>query len=291
MKIQSKNNNNINEESKNLLKDFNKNQVLSNIKYHKIFIVLLFIINIGLAIFVTFYKIKINKIKSQTTSYHSQLNSGDEKLSSINSNLMHKIVNMACLNQFGLVKFSHIFETSEEFNTIKEIIYKFREDIDKREIKVEYRNIFLLFQGMTDGYENFLERISYFWNLAIFIETTDNKKFGLFLVDIIFPDKNNEFKSDTKKIFMYSFETKKKYDSLGGGDVILRINNKDNDKMIVVGNDELIIYNEYYLNGGEINFPMKSFDFSTVNSNVLTGQNGKFNIKNIEAFCFSNVQY
>ena len=105
MKIQSKNNNNINEESKNLLKDFNKNQVLSNIKYHKIFIALLFIINIGLAIFVTFYKIKINKIKSQTTSYHSQLNSGDEKLSSINSNLMHKIVNMACLNQFGLVKF------------------------------------------------------------------------------------------------------------------------------------------------------------------------------------------
>ena len=38
MKIESKKNNNINEESLNSLKDFNKKQILANIKYHKIFL-------------------------------------------------------------------------------------------------------------------------------------------------------------------------------------------------------------------------------------------------------------
>jgi len=290
MKIQSKNNNNINETSLNSLKDFNKKQVSTNIRYHKIFIVLLFVINIGLAIFITFYKLKINKIKSRTNSYTTQLNTDDEKLSNLNSILNHKIVNIACLNQFGLVKFSYIFETSEEFNTIKDIIYEYKQENENMIIKLENRNIFLLFQGLSDNYENFLERISYYWNLAIFIETSDDKKFGVFIVDIIFPDKNDEFKANTKKIFMYSFETKKKYDYIGKGENVLRINEKDSDKMIIVGDDELIIYKEYYLKGGEINFPMKSFDFSTVNTNVLTGKNGKFNIRNIEAFCFSHIQ-
>ena len=290
MKIQSKNNNNINETSLNSLKDFNKKQVSTNIRYHKIFIVLLFVINIGLAIFITFYKLKINKIKSRTNSYTTQLNTDDEKLSNLNSILNHKIVNIACLNQFGLVKFSYIFETSEEFNTIKDIIYEYKQENENMIIKLENRNIFLLFQGLSDNYENFLERISYYWNLAIFIETSDDKKFGVFIVDIIFPDKNDEFKANTKKIFMYSFQTKKKYDYIGKGENVLRINEKDSDKMIIVGDDELIIYKEYYLNGGEINFPMKSFDFSTVNTNVLTGKNGKFNIRNIEAFCFSHIQ-
>ena len=290
MKIQSKNNNNINETSLNSLKDFNKKQVSTNIRYHKIFIVLLFVINIGLAIFITFYKLKINKIKSRTNSYTTQLNTDDEKLSNLNSILNHKIVNIACLNQFGLVKFSYIFETSEEFNTIKDIIYEYKQENENMIIKLENRNIFLLFQGLSDNYENFLERISYYWNLAIFIETSDDKKFGVFIVDIIFPDKNDEFKANTKKIFMYSFETKKKYDYIGKGENVLRINEKDSDKMIIVGDDELIIYKEYYLKGGEINFPMKSFDFSTVNTNVLTGKNGKFEIRNIEAFCFSYIQ-
>ena len=290
MKIQSKNNNNINETSLNSLKDFNKKQVSTNIRYHKIFIVLLFVINIGLAIFITFYKLKINKIKSRTNSYTTQLNTDDEKLSNLNSILNHKIVNIACLNQFGLVKFSYIFETSEEFNTIKDIIYEYKQENENMIIKLENRNIFLLFQGLSDNYENFLERISYYWNLAIFIETSDDKKFGVFIVDIIFPDKNDEFKANTKKIFMYSFQTKKKYDYIGKGENVLRINQKDSDKMIIVGDDELIIYKEYYLKGGEINFPMKSFDFSTVNTNVLTGKNGKFNIRNIEAFCFSHIQ-
>ena len=288
MKIQTnKKINNINEESINSLKDFRQKQIETNIKYHIIFIFLLILINIGLIIFIIFYKNKINSIKSKTNLYNSQLNSKDETLASTNNILMHKLVNIASMNEYGLVRFSFIFEKSEEFKTIQNIIYDFRKGIDKKEIPTQNRNTFLLFQGMTDDEKTFIDRISYFWNLAIFIETINEKKFGIFIDDLITPDKNNGFQSNSTNIFIYSFETKKIYNYIGDGKKVLRLN-KDG-RMIIVGDDEIIIYDEYYLNGGEINFPMKSFDLSTINNNVFTGQNGKFSIANIEAFCFSQT--
>lgn len=289
MKIQSNKNNNINEESIHSLQDFRKKQIITNIRYHIIFLTLLIIINIGLTIFIIFYKSKINSLKSKTSSYYNQIDKGDETISNLNTVLTHKLVNMGLLNQYGLIRFSFVFEKSDEFKTVQNVIYDYRKEVEKREVPIEYRSTFLLFEGMMDNYDKFLDRVSYFWNLAIFIETLENKKFGIFLSDIIAPIKENEFQTESKNIIMYSFDTKKKYNYIGDGKKVLSIN-KDG-KMLVVGDEELIIYDDFYMNGGEINFPMKSFDFSTVNSNVLTGENGKFSIKNIEAFCFSQIQF
>ena len=289
MKIQSNKNNNINEESIHSLQDFRKKQIIANIRYHIIFLTLLIIINIGLTIFIIFYKSKINSLKSKTSSYYNQIDKGDATISNLNTVLTHKLVNMGLLNQYGLIRFSFVFETSDEFKTVQNVIYDYRKEVEKREVPIEYRSTFLLFEGMMDNYDKFLDRVAYFWNLAIFIETLENKKFGIFLSDIIAPIKENEFQTESKNIIMYSFDTKKKYNYIGDGKKVLSIN-KDG-KMLVVGDDELIIYDDFYMNGGEINFPMKSFDFSTVNSNVLTGENGKFSIKNIEAFCFSQIQF
>ena len=289
MKIQSNKNNNINEESIHSLQDFRKKQIITNIRYHIIFLTLLIIINIGLTIFIIFYRSKINSLKSKTSSYYNQIDKGDETISNLNTVLTHKLVNMGLLNQYGLIRFSFIFEKSDEFKTVQNVIYDYRKEVEKREVPIEYRSTFLLFEGMMDNYDKFLDRVSYFWNLAIFIETLENKKFGIFLSDIIAPIKENQFQTESKNIIMYSFDTKKKYNYIGDGKKVLSIN-KDG-KMLVVGDDELIIYDDFYMNGGEINFPMKSFDFSTVNSNVLTGENGKFSIKNIEAFCFSQIQF
>ena len=289
MKIQSNKNNNINEESIHSLQDFRKKQIITNIRYHIIFLTLLIIINIGLTIFIIFYKSKINSLKSKTNSYYNQIDKGDATISNLNTVLTHKLVNMGLLNQYGLIRFSFVFEKSDEFKTVQNVIYDYRKEVEKREVPIEYRSTFLLFEGMMDNYDTFLDRVSYFWNLAIFIETLENKKFGIFLSDIIAPIKENEFQTESKNIIMYSFDTKKKYNYIGDGKKVLSIN-KDG-KMLVVGDDELIIYDDFYMNGGEINFPMKSFDFSTVNSNVLTGENGKFSIKNIEAFCFSQIQF
>jgi len=289
MKILSNKNNNINEESIHSLQDFRKKQIITNIRYHIIFLTLLIIINIGLTIFIIFYKSKINSLKSKTSSYYNQIDKGDATISNLNTVLTHKLVNMGLLNQYGLIRFSFVFETSDEFKTVQNVIYDYRKEVEKREVPLEYRSTFLLFEGMMDNYDKFLDRVSYFWNLAIFIETLENKKFGIFLSDIIAPIKENQFQTESKNIIMYSFDTKKKYNYIGDGKKVLSIN-KDG-KMLVVGDDELIIYDDFYMNGGEINFPMKSFDFSTVNSNVITGENGKFSIKNIEAFCFSQIQF
>lgn len=290
MKIKSnKSFNNINDESLNSLKDFRQKQISTNIKYHIVFIILLIIINIGLIVFIIFYKNKIKSIKSKNNTYHSQLDSQDQSLANANTILTHKLVNIAALNQYGLVRFSFFFETSEEFKNIQNIIYDFRQKVEEREIPEEYRNIFLLYAGMFDTYESFIERVSYYWNLAIFIETENNKKFGIFIDELITPDKDKGLEIDSDKIFVYSFETKKKYDYIGNGKKVFRLNKEG--KMIIVGDNELIIYDEFFANGGEINFPMKSFDFSTVNNNVLTGQNGKFLIKTIEVFCFSQLMF
>ena len=54
--------------------------------------------------------------------------------------------------------------------------------------------------------------------------------------------------------------------------------------MLIVGNDEIVVYTGYLTKGGFINFPLNSFDNN--NKNVLTGQNGKFFIRNIEVFSF-----
>ena len=65
MKIHSNNDiNNINEESRNALRNFRENQINSNVKLHKLFLVLVFIINIGLLGFIIFYKSKISEIKN-----------------------------------------------------------------------------------------------------------------------------------------------------------------------------------------------------------------------------------
>ena len=50
---------------------------------------------------------------------------------------MHKLVNIGCLNQYGLVRFSFIFTTTEEFKTIQNIVYDYRKEIEKKEIPNE----------------------------------------------------------------------------------------------------------------------------------------------------------
>ena len=283
----------MNKESINSLKDFRQKQISTNIKYHIIFILFLIIIITGLSVFIIFYKSKINSVKSKNASYHSQLNSVDKSLSNKNNILMHKLVNIFSLNIEGFpLRYSFIFETSEEFKTIQNIIYDYikKEMHLKVPVPTESRIAFLLYQGYTDDEKSFIDKISFLLNRAIFIETSDGKKFGVFYLFIITPrdKKNKEFEATKSgRIFLYSFETKKKYNYIGNGEKILRIN-MDN-KMINIGDDEIIIYQDYFKNGGEINFPLKSFNLSGTNNNVFTGKNGKFGVKNIEAFFFTNL--
>ena len=96
---------------------------------------------------------------------------------------MHKLVNIASLHKYGFpLRYSFIFETSDEFNTIKNIIYDYIKEVLKLYVPIESRNVFLLYQGLTDEDESFMDKISYYWNLAIFIETSDKKNLEYFLL-------------------------------------------------------------------------------------------------------------
>ena len=282
MKIENKNNN-INETSKTTLKQYRQNQILTNIKYHKIFLILSILVNIGLITFIIIYKTKINEIKNLATKHSTNINSKDKELSTKHSSIDSKIVNIAILNKSGIFRFSIIFGKSDEFNDIKNIISNY---INKNnsENNLSIYTFFLYQSGVdADDYRSFMERISFFENILICVQAEKGNKFCIFFKKIIVPNNDNEFYADTKDIFLYLFETKKVYNFIGDNKKSISFKK---DKLICLGDDEFVIYNEYWTKGGYINYPFKSFDLSNVDINALTEQNGEFNIKYLEIYSF-----
>ena len=284
MKIHKNKSNNISEESKNALINFRQNQINSNIKLHKIFLILMVLINFGLISFIIFYKSKISQIKKLSNSYASEIDSKDIKLVAQRTSLYNKMVNIAMVGFYGAFRFSFIFEKSEEFQNIKKIVYNYKKEIGSQFSNFDEIQTLFIYQGITDSdlYSVFIEKISYFENLVFIIQTESGSKFGIYHKELINPNNKHNFDSDCKDVFLFSLNNNKIY-KFKGKKKSMRFNK---DKFLILGDDELIIYNEYFVNGGYIDFPLKSFDFSTVNSNVLTKENGKFKIRNIEVYCF-----
>lgn len=283
MKIHSNNDiKNINEESQNALRNFRQNQIKSNIKLHKLFLGLLFITNIGLLGFIIFYKSKISEIKKLSNLHTSDIDSKDSLLVNQRTELGHKMANIAAFCTTDSLRFSLIFETSEELNTVKKLIYDYRIDLGDK-ISYDKLNMAFLYQGIVDSDDasSFINIISYCEGLVILIQTEEGKKFGIYHRDRILPNENEEFKSKSRNVIIFSLDTKKIYKFNGKKNSI----SFSDDKLLSVGKDELVINNEYFSNGGYIEFPLKSFDFSSVNCNVLTEGNGKFTIRNLEVFC------
>ena len=132
-------------------------------------------------------------------------------------------------------------------------------------------------------YKTFMERIAYFKDIAILIKTGQGNRFGIYIKDAILPNKNYEFEPITNNIFLYSFETKKIYNFIGDKQKSLPFKK---EKLLILGDNELIIFNEFYDNGGYINYPFKSFDLNNVNKNIFTENNGQFYIDSVEVFSF-----
>ena len=290
MKIKSNKNNNINEKVKEMLKDFHKKQIQLNIKYHKIFIIFMVLINISLIYFIFIYKAKIKKIKNLSSSHYSKIENKNKEISRNNSTLSHKLLNIAAQSVKGVMRLSFIFEKSEEFNTIKRLIYDYKVKKGDFKIELEKRIVYLLYQNVVDSddYNSFMNKIDLFGNIFIFIQTEEGNKFGIYNRNYVIKDHRNEFESKSNNILLYSFETKKLYEFIG--DLTKSLAFKT-DNLLILGDDELVIYNNFCKRGGYINYPLKSFDLSNENKNILTGKNGKFSIKFLEVFYFSDFYY
>ena len=285
MKIKKNKDKNISEESKNALRNFRQNQINSNIKLHKIFLALVILINIGLIFFIFFYKEKISQIKKLSNTHTSNINSQDKQIVTKRSSLYNKMVNIASTGYYGAFRFSFIFEKSEEIQLVKKIFYDYKKENSNSEYNSDEIYIFFLYQGITDSdfFSSFLEKIAYFQSLIIMIQTSDGKKFGFYHSGMIAVNNNYKNEFNCGDVFLFTLDNTNIYKYKGEKKAI----NYKKGYLFSLGEDELIIYDEYFVHGGCIDFPLKSFDFSTVNKNILTKENGKFGIKNIEVYFFN----
>ena len=175
---------NMNQESIKSIKDFNKKQVESNIKLHKVFLSMVIVVNIILVIFIIIYKLKISSIKSKSDINSLNLKENTDYISSVYVSIMHKLTNIFAIsmNTYGNFHFSMIFENSDEVNFVKEIL-------SLNKVK-EKASLLLIYQDKADSDDSeiLLHIIKNFSKTLILILTKNGEKFGFFFEDKIYPE-------------------------------------------------------------------------------------------------------
>jgi hypothetical protein len=277
-----KNNEKMNPESIKSLKEFNKKQVQSNIKIHKIFLSMIIIINISLFGFIFMYKSKILDIKSKLEIHTSKIRENEKYISSLNNMYSHRLVNIfsISINFFGNYHFSLIFDTSEEVKNTKNFISSFT--------KIENPSLELIYQGIYDGddTEKIMFLIGYLSRILIIVETRNGKKFGFFFNDMIDYEENMEyeyFNSESNNCFLFSLNFNEKYNCNSKGKTTFEINGLG---LFNIGNEDIIISHDFNTDGGRINFPFESFDIkeSDLGYGMFKNLVNQFDIFDIEIY-------
>ena len=267
---------NMNPESIKSLREFNKKQVESNIKLHKVFLSMVIVVNIILVIFIIIYKLKISSIKSKSDINSLNLKENTDYISSVYVSIMHKLTNIFAIsmNTYGNFHFSMIFENSDEVNFVKEIL-------SINEVKEE-SSLLLIYQEQADSDDSriLLDIINNFSKILILIETKNGEKFGFFFEDEIYPNRDGFFESDSNRCFIFSIESKEKYNCAPKG-VMLEVN-KDN--LFNIGNGDIEIEHDFMIYGGNINFPFQSFEIAEAKDSIFNKLNGYFEIQEMEIY-------
>ena len=262
---------NMSPESIKSLREFNKKQVESNIKLHKVFLSMIIVVNIILVIFIIIYKLKISSLKSKSDFNSLTLKEKTDFITSVHGNIMHKLTNIFAIsmNTHGNFHFSMIFENSDEVNFVKDFFY----------IK---SSLLLIYQEQADSDESeiLLDIIKYFPRILILIETKNREKFGFYFEDEIYPNKAGYFESNSKKCFIFSIGNKEKYNCAPNG-VMFEVNKYT---LFNIGNGDIEIDHNFMTNGGNINFPFKSFDIDETKDSIFNKLNGHFEIQELEIY-------
>ena len=276
---------NIDNNSKIAISDYNTKKILMNIFYHKIFLGLCIIANIGLFIFIIIYYNKISEIEFLTKSYSSQSKDKNELFNKHQLNIDNKLTNLIAISDKRSLFFSYSFLNESEYNLVKNFILDYHKvllNIDSK-LNLNYQ-IKMIYQSVSDyfSYVDLVNLLNYRENALLIINTLEDEKFGIFLDEKILFDKNNQFISEGKNIILFSFRNKNMIKYIGDNSGI-KINDKS-EAIFIVGNDEIIIYNYFYNFGGTINYPLNSFEKIIVKESDFININGNFDIKNIEIF-------
>lgn len=298
---------NISVSSLQSIEAFQKKRIQTNIILHKCFLFITVLINIALFLFIFFFKRKLSQLKSLSDKYSSKINDDDDSLSSHRSSIEHRIVNIGSQSHRGGFLFSYLFKNENEINKIKNTIKKFNDESNKKK-KKELVDFYpgLIYQSFSHGgeYKALVDEIIYQNNLVFMVETQDNQRFGIFIGDYLNniesdeeknkddideDDYGKDEKSKIKDVFIFSMNDEgdedcyKIFKYIGKSDIAVKFGKKE---MINVGENDLIIFNEFFDKGGKMQFPFKNFDCSIIEKNPFTTKNGAFDIKNIEVFKF-----
>lgn len=280
---------NINEESINAMMEFRQKQIQSNIRLHIIFFILTLLLNIGLLIFIIVYKSKISEIKSKTNNNSLSINSDKDSIIRNENQIQHRIVNILANNFGGYSHFSFIIENSKEMGTIKNYLVEF---FKAKNIILDTNNMYMYFkyQGIVDGdsYSTFREKVEYGYYNLFLIESEDKYRFGFFIENLLVLEEDNKYVYKENDCFLFSFQKEGMFKCIGNKNK-LKIEEDDDDGMLIFGDNDIIIKNNYLQHDkkmGVINFPFKSFDVSTINNNIFTDTTGEFHVRSIEVYSF-----
>jgi len=262
---------NINQESIKSLKEYNKKEVESNIKLHKVFLSMIIVVNIILVIFIIIYKLKISSIKSKSNINSLALKEKTNYITSVYDSIMLKLTNIfaVSINTNGNFRFSMIFENSDEVNFVKNFFF--------------IRSALLLIyqvEADTDDTQIILDIIKYYTRTLILIETKNGEKFGFFFEDEIYPNRGEYFESNSNNCLLFSIGSKEKY-NCASKSVMFQVNK---DTLFNIGNGDIKINYNFMTNGGNIKFPFESFDIDENKDSIFNKLNGHFEIQQLEIY-------
>ena len=285
MKIKRYKEDKIDENSKGALNDYNKKNILTNIFYHKIFLIMCIFLNLGLFLFICIYHNKIKEIEYLTKNYSQQ---SDEKNSFYDEQIVNidsKLTNLIAFSEKRNLFFSYSFINKTEFDMVKKIIIDFHESNWVNKVK-NYK-IKMIYQSASDyfSYVDLINLLNYNKNLLFIVNSLEDDKFGIFLDEPIIFNKENKFISEANKLILISFKHKIKIKYIGDNPA-LKVEDKTED-ILTVGKGEIVINNYFYNFGGYIKPELDSFEKTNINDNNSFDIIGKFDIKNIEIFVVS----
>ena len=278
-----KNNENIDEQSIESLKEYQAKRIKQNICLHKVCLIMLFFINLGLLIFAILYKKQISTIRiigrKNLTNFEEHENFISQR-SLLNDK---KIMRILARSYFGKFHFSYLIENSEDLNLIKNLIVEFYKEKGKN-YDINRISCEIIYQNYVDGvtFENVMEVIEFYNNIVVLFSNSKGR-FGVYFENEIILDDGFSYVSESDKCFIFSFNTKKMYKYIGNKYSV----KVSKDKIFDFGNGDIIVYSNYTEVPLEINFPFKSFDVSTINDNPFSDQSKNDPFFEVEIFYFS----
>ena len=281
---------NINEDSYRTLKIYRQNQIKANIRLHLIFILLLFIIDIGLIIFIIIYKIKLSSLKYKTSQDSNMINSNKDFIDKNQNMITNKYLNIVAQSPQETIRFSLSLDNSQEVNKIKNNIIKFYKENKNINLDINKFSMKFIYQAVMEGdtYTDIKNKINMYSNIFILFEAEEENKFGFFLEEQILLDNKHGFEYNGNNCFIMSFQHEGIFKCIGDKNK-LRI--KDEDNLLLIGEDDIIIKNKFLFfeeKRSMVNFPFKAFDVSTINQNIFTNNNENiFNTLAMEIFSYN----